>query len=266
MANQNNNNTAKFWASILVGLLAIGLGFYGAFFLQVKTSLQWLFIVLLLLTGIVSLSILWGGSIKVIDKYITATNAFALMVFLIVVIFNLFEPPTQETSLKIQVRQENGSSALANEKQALKISIGKDTKVHDLDGNAEVLLNAFADTDSLQIELLNHDYQLAKSQSATAFFKIPQNEVLTLTVEPAQSRCCLVGRVMFADKKQQNLANITVQAAGVSTRTDTQGNYRLEIPKSKRLENLSIEAFNPTHRGSILSNTASPCDIKLTRK
>ncbi|MCY7356680.1 MAG: hypothetical protein LH609_04285, partial [Rudanella sp.] len=89
------------------------------------------------MTGIVSLSILWGGSIKIIDKYITATNAFALFVFLIVVIFKLFRPPSEETSLKIQLRQEDGTTVLANEK-ALRLSMGKDTKVHDLDGNGEV--------------------------------------------------------------------------------------------------------------------------------
>jgi hypothetical protein len=265
MANQSNNN-AKFWVSILLGLLAIGLGFYGAFFLQVKTNLQWIFIVLLLLTGIVSLSVLWGGTMKVSEKYVKATNAFALMVFLIVVIFNLFQPPAAETSLKIQVRQANGASALANEKQVLKISMGKDTKVHDLDGNAEVLLNASADTDSIEISIQNANYQLVKTHNSTAFFKIPKTEVLTLIVEPSLSRCCLEGRVMFEGKIQSSLTNITIQAAGVRTQTDAQGHFRLEIPKAKQLENLTIEAFNATHKGSILGNTASPCDIKLTRK
>ena len=265
MAN-NTNNTSKFWASIVIGILAIGLSFYGVFFLHVKTSIQWIFIVLLLLTGIVSLSILWGGSIKIIDTAITATNAFALLVFLIVVIFKLFKPPTEETSLKIQVRQTDGTSVLNHEIQALKISLGKDTKIHDLDANSEVLLNAPANAEFMEAEILNDNWQFTKTHSKTTSLKIPQTEILVLNLEPAEDRCCVQGRVVYTDKKQHDLTGITVQTAGVSTKTDAQGNYRLTVPQKSRLENLSITAFTATHSVTILCNTASPCDLKLTKK
>ncbi|WP_337045407.1 hypothetical protein [Emticicia sp. 17c] len=270
MANTTNanstNTTVRFWTSIVIGVLALGLGFYGTFFLPIKTSLQWIFIVLLLLTGIVSLSILWGGTITVFNTYIRATNAFALLVFLAVLIFNLFDPPAQQTSLKLQLRQENNAAALANEKQVLRISMGKETKVLDTDSNGEVLINANAETDSLQAEVLNPNWQFVKNHHATAYFLIPSTEVLQLTLEPSESRCCVSGKVIFADKGRHNLSAITVQAAGVSTLTDAQGHYRLNIPSGKRLENLKVAVFTTTHQGEVWCNTASPCDIKLIKR
>lgn len=265
MSNLPSPST-KFNVSILIGILAIGLGFYAVFFLHIKTPIQWLFIVLLLLTGITSLSVLWGGSLSIKEKYLTATNAFALFVLLLSVILYSFSPPKIDSSLKIQVRNEDGSSILANEQSVLKISIGKETIQHDLNSNSEVLLTIPSDIDSMQIEVINDNYQFEANHAKTAYFKTPKTEVLALSLEPAISRCCLEGRIVFTDKKQKNLANVTIKAAGVSTQTDVQGHYHLGLPRKNRLENIQVEAFTATYTGSVLCNSATPCDIKLTKK
>ncbi len=265
MPNSPSPST-KFYFSILIGILAIGLSFYAVFFLHIKTPIQWLFVVLLLLAGITSLSVLWGGSFSIKEKYLTATNAFAVFFFLITIIFRLFSPPKVDSSLKIQVRNENGNSIMPNEKGVLKISIGKDTKQHDLNTDSEVLLTIPSDIDSIQIEVLADNWQLQAKHSKTAYLKVPETEVLLLSLEPDESRCCLDGRIIFADKKQKNLDNVTVRAAGNSAKTDEQGKYHLELPQNKRLENIQVEAYTTTHSGSVLCNSATPCDIKLTKK
>ena len=260
-----SQSSPKFYLSILIGLLAIGLGFYGAFFLQIKNNIQWIFIALLLITGIVSLSILWTGTISSNDKIIKATNAFAVFVFLCALVFNKISPPTEESSLKIQVKDWQGSSILANEKQVIKVSSGKFSKIYDLNSESEILLTFMKDADSVEIEVLNYDWQIDK-KGKSAIYLIPKNEILTLVLVPAKERCCLYGRVVFDDNKPHDLTNITVQAEGISTKTQADGSYRLELHKEKQLQDgITVIAKVGNFQGRILCNSISPCDILLTQ-
>lgn len=260
-----SQSSPKFYLSILIGLLAIGLGFYGAFFLQIKNNIQWIFIALLLIAGIACLSVLWIGRMQSKDKVINATNAFAVFVFLCTLIFSLISPPTEESSLKIQVKDWQGSSILANEKQVIKVSSGKFSKIYDLNSDSEVLLTFMKDADSVEIEVLNYDWQINK-KGKSAIYPIPSNEILSLVLVPAKERCCLYGRIAFDDNKPHDLANIIVQAEGVSTKTQADGSYRLELPMEKQLQTVSVYAKSGSYSGNICCcNTVSPCSIPLSK-
>ncbi len=263
-----SQSSPKFYLSVLIGLLAIGLGFYGAFFLQIKNNIQWIFIALLLITGIVSLSILWTGTISSNDKIIKATNAFAVLVFLCALVFNKISPPTEESSLKIQLKDWKGNSILADEKNAIKVRIGKHFEPSiNLNSMSYVTIDYMKDADSVEIEVLNYDWQIDK-KGKSAIYLIPKNEILTLVLVPAKERCCLYGRVAFDDNKPHDLANITVQSEGVSTKTQANGSYRLELPMEKQLQQyIDIVAIIANYEGRCTANTVNQCEeIKLKLK
>ncbi|MET3129579.1 hypothetical protein ABID42_004705 [Arcicella rosea] len=262
---KGTNSTINPYIQILCGILAIGVALYGAFLLQVKNNLQLFLIAILFIFGITSLSPLWGGSININYKYLSAKRAYALFIILIGWSFKLLTPIPTESSLKIQIIDLQGKSILAHEKQVIKIRIGKNSKAYDLDSDSEILLPLSTNIDSVQIEILTNDWQLEKL-GKSAFFKIPSSEILTLRLEPAPNRCCIKGTVHFEFDTQNTLSNIIVQAAGVKTQTDSQGNYHLELPKNNQLDDLKIQAFNDTYSGSIICNTATPCDILLRKR
>jgi uncharacterized membrane protein len=264
-----NNKTTQttFFSSLIIGVLAIGLAFYAAFILEVKSPLQWIFVVLLLLTGIVCLSMLFTGNIIYKEKYLSATRGFALFFVLMSFVLYAISPPAEDISLKIQFKNQEGTTVLNDAKNALKISISKDTKTYDINGDGEVLINIASTTKLMDLELLEEDWQFQSNKKKSLQTGIGKDGVVQLMVEPSESRCCITGKVSFEDKKQRNLAGVIVKVGVKSTITDAQGNYSITLPANKRLENmLLVEAYKDQYQGSIHSNTAAPSDIILRKK
>jgi hypothetical protein len=266
MPNTKTTQTT-FFSSLIIGILAIGLAFYAAFILEVRSPLQWIFVVLLLLTGIVCLSILFKGNIVYKEKYLSATRGFALFFVLMSFVLYAISPPAEDISLKIQFKNQDGITVLNDTKNALKISISKDTKIYDINGDGEVLINIASTTKLMDLEMLVDDWQFQTTKKKSLQTGIGKDGVLPLVVEPSDERCCIKGKVYFADKKQRNLAGITVKVGDKSTLTDAQGNYSITLPANKRLENmLLVEAYKDQYQGSIHSNSAAPSDIILRKK
>jgi hypothetical protein len=264
---KTTHSQTTFFFSLIIGVLAIGLAFYAAFILEVKSPLQWILVVLLFLTGIVCLSILFTGNIVYKEKYLSATRGFAFMIVLMSFVLYAISPPDEDISLKIQFKNQEGITVLNDTKNALKISISKDTKSYDINGDGEVLINIASTTKLMDLEMLADDWQFQITKKKSLQTSIGKDGVLQLVVEPSESRCCITGKVSFEDKKQKNLAGVSVKVGVKSAITDAQGNYRISLPANKRLENmLLVEAYKEQYQGSIHSNSAAPSDIILRKK
>ncbi|MEA5425301.1 hypothetical protein [Arcicella lustrica] len=254
-----SQSSPKFYIIILIGLVSIIGAIYLVYFQPLKNSSQWIMTIVLFIFGIACLTELWRGKISFENNFIKSTGMFAVLVILCAFIFNKISPPTEESSLKIQVKDWQGTSVLANEKQVIKVSSGKFSKIYGLNSESEVLLTFMRDADSVEIEVLNYNWQIDK-HGKSAIYSIPKNEILNLVLAPAKERCCLYGRVIFDDNKTHNLANIIVQAEGVSTTTQADGNYLLELPIEKQLQQyINITATVANYEGSCIGNTANPC-------
>lgn len=262
----NNKSNSRLVISTTVGIIAIGTAIYLSFFESLKNSSQWIMSIFLFIFGIACLTELWSGKISLENNYIKSTRNFAVFVFLCAFIFNRINPPAEESSLKLQIRDWRGKTVLSNEKQAIKVSSGKFSKTYDIDSDGDVLLTFIRNSDSVKIELLSENWQLNTSTRSTTF-KIPKDEILGLQVIPSENRCCLKGRIVFADNKLHDLSDVIIQCGNTNTKTLADGSYQLKLPMEIQLQDgLNVSAkVGGYYIGQVTCNSVSPCDIILKK-
>ncbi|PWK28491.1 hypothetical protein LV89_00695 [Arcicella aurantiaca] len=258
--------SSKFIISAIIG---IGLLIWLTYFLRenISNSLQYFITIaiLSLSSGILATTI--SGKIIYNDGKIYATHGLAaFMVIFSSGLWFWFYNKNDSSSFNYSIFLENkdGDSPLKNSK--INFRYGTANNPYDIDSKGGISIPSIA----------------AKYKDGEAYIQLPSDgdwqfdngtkkdtiklreEKATLIIEPESSRCCLKGKIWFADRRNHILEGITIEAGESNVKTDVNGKFILLLPEKLRLENnIKIEAFIGKYKGSIYGNTASINDIRL---